>query len=207
MITENSRSRPRGRPPSSGHAQRQALLQAAQEQLTTADVADLNLRQIALRAGVTPPLAHYYFGNRNGLLAALLEERAAPRIDALLSAAGEVAQPVAALTRLVQRLTQLVAADEFLRRCLLLPAATMLRARLSAGLDALLARAQEAGQLRQDLPRDYLGNALLGLCLYPFMDSEASTSAAADAAGRATALTLLHAALLQDGILARPPRA
>jgi AcrR family transcriptional regulator len=202
MIDPTTTQRRRGRPTASSDAQRQGLLQAAQE-LMSASGQDLNLRQVALRAGVTPPLAHYYFGNRDGLLAALLDERAAPRIDALLNTAREQAsQPIVALTRLMQRLTQVALADNFLRCCLLLPAAASLRQRLRIGLRDLLQQAQTAGQLRTDLPPDYLGNALLGLCLAPLMDC----SEAPDAAGQAAALTLRHAALLQGGILPRPYR-
>jgi TetR/AcrR family transcriptional regulator len=203
MITPAATSRPRGRPPASDAAQRHRLLQAAQELLTATELADLNLRQVALRAGVTPPLAHYYFKNRAGLLAALLEECAAPRIDALIAANHDQAVlPVATLTRLMQRLIQLAATDAFLCRCLLLPAAGSLRERLRTSLGDLLQQAQASGQLRADLPRDYLCNALLGLCLFPLMDSGATQ----DAARLAASLTLRHAALLQDGILPRAQR-
>jgi AcrR family transcriptional regulator len=171
--------------------------------LTATDVADLNLSQVALRAGVTPPLANYYFKNRNGLMTALLEERVAPRIDALITAThAQPALPVARLTRLMQRLIQLAATDAFLCRCLLLPAAGSLRERLRASFCDLLQQAQASGQLRADLPHDYLGNALLGLCLFPFMDSGFTQ----DPARHAATLTLQHAALLQDGILPRTQR-
>ncbi|MEO8314236.1 MAG: TetR/AcrR family transcriptional regulator [Pseudomonadota bacterium] len=173
------------------------LLVAAEELLASAG--DLTLRQVALRAGVTPPLAHYYFGNREGLVAALVEERAGSRIDELLAAAQKhVAQPLVALTRLMQRLTLLAAHDGFLRRCLLLPAGDTLRVRLRAGLDQLLQEAQATGQLRTDLTAGYLAEALLGLCLFPFIDATSDQDGE-----RAAVLTLRHVALLQDGILSR----
>jgi TetR/AcrR family transcriptional regulator len=178
--------------------QRDRLLQAA-EQLLTGTESDLTLRQVALRAGVTPPLAHYYFGNRDGLIAILLDERARPRVEELLSATVErAAQPVAALTRLMQRLTLLLAHDRFVGRCLLLPAGEPLRTRIRAVLLQLLQDAQASGLLRADLSASYLADALLGLCLFPFLDP-GSEATPIDAA----VLTLQHVALLQQGIRPR----
>ncbi|MEO6080539.1 MAG: TetR/AcrR family transcriptional regulator [Steroidobacteraceae bacterium] len=194
-----------GRPRAGLNVQRRRLMQAARDLLMRPDGRDLALRQVALRAGVTPALAHYYFANRDGLLAALIEELAAPKIDDLLSAAQvRAAQPVAALTFLMQRLTSLAASDNFLCRCLLLPAAQPLRDRLRALLRDLLQSAQTAGLLRTDLSLGYLCDALLGLCLFPFLDAGA---AANNAGERAAELTLQHVALLQDGIVhAHRPR-
>jgi TetR/AcrR family transcriptional regulator len=178
--------------------QRDRLLQAA-EQLLESEVSDLTLRQVALRAGVTPPLAHYYFGNRDGLIAILLDERAGPRLDELLSiAAARAAQPVAALTRLMQRLTLLVANDRFMGRCLLLPPGEPLRNRIRAVMRELLQAAQASGQLRADLSASYLADALLGLCLFPYLDAGSDADR-----GDAAALTLQHVALLQEGIRPR----
>jgi AcrR family transcriptional regulator len=93
MRNERKVSRSRGRPKGSPDVQRAQLLQVA-ELLLPDSPHDLSLRQVALRAEVTPPLAHYYFGNREGLHRALVIERAAPRIEALLTAALErVAHP------------------------------------------------------------------------------------------------------------------
>jgi AcrR family transcriptional regulator len=192
-------ARIRGRPKGTGLAQRDHLLRAAEE-LLDGTASDLNLRQVALRAGVTPPLAHYYFGSRDGLFTALLNERAGPRIEDLLAAATErAAHPVAALTRLMQRLSLTLANDRFVARCLLLPAGAPLRERVRAVLQELLQGAQAAGQLRADLPANYLADALLGLCLFPFLDSDPVHNGGE----RAAALTLQHVALLQDGIRPR----
>jgi AcrR family transcriptional regulator len=190
-------SRRRGRPPSSRTTQRTRLLQAARELL--AEGQDLALGRIAARAGVTPALANYYFLNRDGLVGALLQERAAPRVDDLIGAARvRAAQPVVALTFLMQRLTSMLATDTFLCRSLLLPEARSLRERLRTSLSELLQRARREGQLRADLPLEYLSDTLLGLCLFPFMDSDAAGSNAGE---RVAALTLQHVALLQDGIV------
>lgn len=182
--------------------QRTRLLQVAEQLLPNAQD-EFSLRQVALRAEVTPPLAHYYFGNRDGLLRALVSERAMPRIEELLTAASERASvPVPALTRLMQRLTLLCANDGFVRCCLLLPAGEPLRARLRVVMQELLQSAQATGQLRADLSATYLADTLLGLCLFYFLDAHSGE----DLGERAAALTLQHVALLQDGIRPRPPQ-
>jgi TetR/AcrR family transcriptional regulator len=192
--------RNRGRPKGTTDIQRSRLLHAA-EQLLPGAQDEFSLRQVALRAEVTPPLAHYYFGNRDGLLRALVSERAAPRIEELLAAAGErSSRPVSALTSLMQRLTLLCARDAFLRACLLLPAGEPMRASLRIALTELLQGAQAAGQVRADLAASFVADTLLGLCLFPFVDSGNGN----DMVERAAALTLHHVALLQDGL--RPRR-
>jgi AcrR family transcriptional regulator len=202
MVRDLQPSRSRGRPKGAADIQRTRLLQAA-EHLLPIVPGELSLRQVALRAQVTPPLAHYYFSNRDGLISALVSERAAPRVDELLAAARERAsQPVSALTRLMQRLTLLTASDGFVRCCLLLPAGEPLRASLRAGLHELLQVAQTTGQLRADLSASYLADSLLGLCLFPFLDG----SSGQDPGELAASLTLQHVALLQDGIRPRVHR-
>lgn len=198
MSDKKTALRNRGRPKGSGDLQRQRLLRAAEELLDGTGY-DLSLRQVAALAGVTPPLTHYYFKSRDGLFEALVDERARPHIDELLTSTRErAAQPVAALTRLMQRLTLLIASDPFIGRCLLLPAGRALRAELRTDLAALLQTAQAAGQLRADLSSGFLAEALLGLCLFPSLDGTSDAGAE-----QAAALTLQHVALLQDGILPR----
>lgn len=194
--------RARGRPRATA-SQRTALLQAARHMATVAPNQELNLRQIALRAGVTPALAHYYFKNRDGLLAALIDELAAPQIEALVqSVQAQSGGPAAALTSLMQRLSALLARDRFLAHCLLMQAAASVRARLKARLQTLLAQGQLGGALRSDLPADYLAETLLGLAVFPLLDAEVSVEPAEWAA----ALTLQHVALLQGGIRVQRPR-
>jgi AcrR family transcriptional regulator len=182
------------------------MLACAAELLLAPGAGELTLQQVARAAAVTPALAHYYFGNREGLWAALIAERVAPHVEDLLHAARiRAGQPVAALTFLMQRTTSLLATEPLLRHCLWLSCAPAqaLRDQLRATLADLLTRAQRSGVLRADLPVPYLCDSLLGLVLFPFFD------AARDDGGgeRVAALTLQHVALLQDGIVrAQRPR-
>jgi TetR/AcrR family transcriptional regulator len=202
MVIEHSRQRrSRGRPPGSRRGQRSRLLGVAHELLGGGAPQDLTLRQVALSAGVTPALAHYYFNNHDGLISALLDERVAPRIEDLVAAArARAGQPQLALTFLIQRTCALLASDPLLRRCLWMPqpAALRLRSQMRTCLQELLARAQKMEALRADLSPEYLADSLLGLVLFPFLDADA----AADSSGeRAAQLTLQHVTLLRDGIV------
>jgi AcrR family transcriptional regulator len=146
-------------------------------------------------------LAHYYFGNHDGLVGAVIEERVAPRIeDAVAAARARAGQPQLALTFLIQRICALLATEPVVRRCLWLPqpAALRMRDHIRICLRELLARAQNMEALRADLPPEYLADSLLGLVLFPFLDADP----AADSSGeRAAQLTLQHVALLRDGIM------
>ena len=194
-------SRPRGRPPGHRPAQRSRLLDAASRLLASRAPQDLTLRHVAQSAGVTPALAHYYFGDRDGLVETLLSERVAPALTELATAAlARAEHPLQALTFLMQKTSALLASDPLARQCmwLPLPAATKLRGQLRNALHQLLVDAQERRVLRTDLAPEYLATSLLALALFPFLDTPAG---AALPARQVSQLTLQHVALLRDGIL------
>lgn len=58
--------------PDSGTA-REQLLEAASEIMRDGDTLDLSLSELSLRAGLNSALVKYYFGNKSGLLHALLD--------------------------------------------------------------------------------------------------------------------------------------
>jgi AcrR family transcriptional regulator len=192
--------RRRGRPKGKRNLQRGRLLGAAREFLCRETPDALNLRRLAEAAGVTPALAHYYFGNRDGLIDALFAEQLVTVVEELLAASRARAhQPLQAITTLLQRTAALLASDALLRRCLwlALPAAITLRGQLRSCLRELLVRAQNSGALRSDLAADYLADSLLGLVLFHFLDERPNATGAEDVAE----LMLQHVALLRDGIL------
>ncbi len=196
-----SGTRRRGRPPGERNLQRSRLLAAAGNLIGSRPLQTLNLRQIAQKAGVTPALAHYYFGSLEGLVEALLIERVSPHVDGLVAAArARAAQPQLALTLLMQRTCSLLASDPLVRRCLWLPlpAALKLRNQLRTCLREQLVRAQDMQALRTDLSPDYLTDSLLGLTLFPFLDDTQESHSGGE---RVTQLTLQHVALLRDGIV------
>jgi TetR/AcrR family transcriptional regulator len=52
---------------------REQLLDAASEIMREGDTIDLSLSELSLRAGLNSALVKYYFGNKNGLMQALLD--------------------------------------------------------------------------------------------------------------------------------------
>jgi AcrR family transcriptional regulator len=194
-------TRRRGRPAGTRDGQRAQLLSSALELLRTQQWQDMSLRQVALKAGVTPALAHYYFRNRDGLIDALFVEQLLPRIQELIvAAAARVEEPQQALTTLMQRTTALLASDAAWSRCIwvTLSAGHRLRAQLRATLAELISRAQQEQILRADLTAEYLADVLLGLMLFPFLDG---TYGAQNGGNGVPQLLLQHIALLRSGVL------
>lgn len=72
------RRRAPGRPAADGADLRARLLDAAVAGFARRGIAGSTLRDIAGDAGTTPALLHYYFGNRDTLLEAVIEERLMP---------------------------------------------------------------------------------------------------------------------------------
>ncbi|UVE18886.1 TetR/AcrR family transcriptional regulator [Pseudomonas sp. LS44] len=77
-----NRPRSPGRP-SGDPQQREALLDAAVEIFAHHGIRAASLRGIATQAGVTPALINYYFGNKQRLVEAAVQERLLPLIQAL----------------------------------------------------------------------------------------------------------------------------
>jgi TetR/AcrR family transcriptional regulator len=87
-----ARKRRPGRPRADQANLRERLLDAAVECFTTTSIAAASLRSIAVAAGVTPAMVHYYFGSKERLLEAFIAERILPEVALLaegVRAAGE----------------------------------------------------------------------------------------------------------------------
>ncbi|HET8696142.1 MAG TPA: TetR/AcrR family transcriptional regulator [Gammaproteobacteria bacterium] len=182
MATKASqrRSRPRrpGRPRADAN-QRERLLDAAVECFTSEGIAAASLRGIAVKAGVTPALVHYYFGSKQRLLDAFVAERLMPFIAALggaLQSAGEdpralVAAFVRGLHAAVEHLPWLpglwlreVIGEGGALRDVLLKQISPKVPRLLAERFAAL---QKEGALNRDLDPRLLVVSLVGLTLFP----------------------------------------
>ncbi|MEY2159095.1 MULTISPECIES: TetR/AcrR family transcriptional regulator [unclassified Rhodanobacter] len=86
MTTPNKRSkagRRAGRPGGDDRDLRQHLLDAAIAQFARVGIGATSLRAIATAAGVTPALLHYYFGDKERLVQALVDERLLPTLAPL----------------------------------------------------------------------------------------------------------------------------
>ena len=87
-----TRGRRVGRPRGDDGDLRGRLLDAAAGQFAQAGIAAASLRTIAREAGVTPAMLHYYFGNKDALVRALLTERLMPAVLPLREALATVGE-------------------------------------------------------------------------------------------------------------------
>jgi len=168
-----------GRPPKTRGDQRERLLDVAVALFSKNGVAETPLSAIARRARVTPAMLHYYFGNRERLLDALMDERVAPliaRVGAELDASD--GEPVALARAFVGTIIGVLAENPWLpplwvrevlseggllRERLLKRGAAQLAPRLAG----LLAEGQRRGLLNPSLDPRLTVVSMIGLTIFP----------------------------------------
>ena len=168
-----------GRPRADEANQRERLLDAAVQCFTTDGIAAASLRSIAVKAGVTPALVHYYFGSKQKLLDAFVAERLMPFVGALgasLQTVGE--DPRALVTAFVRGLyaavehlpwlpglwlREVIGEGGALRDVLLKQISPTVPRLLAERFAAL----QKEGALNGDLDPRLLVVSLVGLTLFP----------------------------------------
>jgi AcrR family transcriptional regulator len=174
-----SRTRKPGRPAAEPGDLRERLLDSAIAAYARAGIAGTSLRDIAREAGVTPALIAYYFGNKEALVEAVVEERILPAVAALrlrMQAAGE--EPRALVEGFVRGMQDLVARHPWLPslwvREILIEGGTLrdlLLTRVAPQIPQVLAErfaaAQDRGQLNPALDPRLLVVSLIGLTLFP----------------------------------------
>lgn len=215
-MVQTAGTRLRGRPQTGieerENAFRERLVDAARDLFAAQGFAATSLRQISLRAGVTPALAHYYFKDKAGLLVVLMRERVAPLTGAIAAALEDhEADAVAALAAFVQQFTRMSSRNPWLPPLLLrelvdnADPVTQIMRPLVQKLRALVAAGQEKNLIRRDLHAQSIVQSVLSLCAFPFLVGDAlrkELGAAADASA-AAGMTLHHLAVLQDGLRPR----
>jgi TetR/AcrR family transcriptional regulator len=215
-VVKTAQTRLRGRPQAGSgereNAFRELLVDAARDLFADQGFAATSLRQISLRAGVTPALAHYYFKDKAGLLVVLMRERVAPLTVAIAATLEEhETDAVAALAAFVQQFTRVSSRNPWLPALLLRelvddadPMTQAMRP-LVQKLQALVAAGQERNLIRRDLHAQSIVQSVLSLCAFPFLAGDAlrkELGASADASA-AIGMTLHHLAVLQDGLRPR----
>lgn len=173
-----ARRRSPGRPVGNAN-QRERALDAALACFAKAGVAATSLRAIAVEAGVTPAVLHYYFGDKPQLLEAVVDERLLPASAALRVQVASAGEDVAALVAaVVNGVGQLVAAHPWLPalwvREVLCEGGALREAMigrigplLAQGLAQRFAAARKNGDLHADLDPRLLVVSLVGLTLFP----------------------------------------
>ena len=203
-----------GRPAAGDPDLRAALVDAARDEFARHGFAAASLRRIAAEARVTPALAHYYFGDKAGLLEAVIEHRVAPLVagmSAAVAAAGP--EPLPALKAFVRAYTATAAQNPWLPQLVVREVLTSdgaLRGsfpqRFAGGLSTLLrglvAAAQARGEIRAGLDPAQVVMSIISLCIFPFLAAPLVNGVLGVGTGpeRAGALADHHLAVLLDGI-------
>ncbi len=98
-----------GRPAAGQPGQRERILDAATDLFSRQGVAGTPVKAIATLAGVTPALVHYYFGGRDLLLDAVIEEKVQPLVARFFATSQADDEPLAMLVGIATRLIRAVA--------------------------------------------------------------------------------------------------
>lgn len=179
-MAEKTSKVARGRPAAHQSEDRRALLlDAALALFARQGIAATSLNAIAKQARATPALVHYYFGNREQLVEALVAERIAPVVDSL---AAELARldddPLQAIYALARRLLsaleelpwlpplwvrEVLCEGGYLRAHLLQHIAPQMAKRVQK----LAQAAQQAGQMNPALDPRLVIVSVIGLTLLP----------------------------------------
>jgi AcrR family transcriptional regulator len=181
MAVRKRVSRSPGRPTQGVGDQREALLDAAKLAFARHGFAGASLRQIAAEAAVTPALAGYHFGDKAGLLTAVIEYRVAPLVGSVVDTLSDARdEPMAALQRFVATYTATAARNPWVPQLIVrevLNEEGVLRqsfeqrfaGTVAAHLTATIRRAQRHNDLRSDLDPRHVAMSLLSLCIFPFI--------------------------------------
>jgi TetR/AcrR family transcriptional regulator len=172
-----------GRPhPVPGVDARELLLDAAVALFAEQGIAGTTIAEIAVRAGVTPAMVHYYFTNRDRLLDALVRERLQRILTTVWSPVTASNEVVPMLRGLVQRILQAVELNPWLPSLWIREIVTeggQLRSRLLKALPvdyvqhviSIIAAAQRRGEIIPQLEPRLLPVSVIGLTLLPFAAS------------------------------------
>lgn len=177
-ATRGRKRRP-GRPRADEANQRERLLDAAIACFAGHGIAATSLRSIAVEAGVTPALVHYYFGSKEQLLDVFVAERLMPLVASLgagLQGAGS--DPRALVSGFVHALYAAVARSPWLPALWLREVITengalrplffdQISHRVPRALAERFAALQQQGALSPRLDPRLLVVSLIGLTFFP----------------------------------------
>ena len=179
MARRPSNAGPVGRPAEHDrHEVRARLSASARELFARQGFEAVSLRQVAEAAGVTPAMVHYYFGGKQGLWLAVLEDYLEEALGSMLAARAEIEGPgglAVYLTRHAELLGRQPWVAPLLFREVVLgggPSAEFVRrfpAQLRDMLRGAIAKARSRNELAADLDTDLLVLSLLSAAVFPFL--------------------------------------
>jgi AcrR family transcriptional regulator len=98
---------------------RELLLEAASQIMRDGDTIDLSLSELSMRAGLNSALVKYYFGNKEGLMQALLDRDMEKIIDSLEALVAKDMEPETKLRRHIGAVIDTYFAYPYLNRLLM----------------------------------------------------------------------------------------
>jgi TetR/AcrR family transcriptional regulator len=179
MARPRTARRSIGRPhPVPGVDARELLLDAALSLFAEQGIAGTTIAEIAVQAGVTPAMVHYYFTNRDRLLDALVRERLQRILTTVWSPVTASNEVVPMLRGLVQRILRAVELNPWLPSLWIREIATeggQLRSRLLKTLPfeyvqhliSVVTAAQRRGEVIPQLEPRLMPVSVIGLTLLP----------------------------------------
>ena len=181
MNTRRQTAKPRGRRPAVENFDvREHLLDTATRLFSERGIAATTVAQIAAAAGVTSALVHYYFTNRETLLDAIVEERLAPSVGYVWSAAASESSddPFVMAGELVTRLFDVTGRMPWLPPLWLrevINEGGMLRDRMITRIPfnhikrfgARIMQAQQGGAVNPELDPLLMFNSIIALVMLP----------------------------------------
>ncbi|HEY4367862.1 MAG TPA: TetR/AcrR family transcriptional regulator [Steroidobacteraceae bacterium] len=181
MKTQRRQPRQRGRPPVEAEADiRNALLEAAHRLFLKHGFDKVTAREIALAAGTTPAMIHYYFTNKLGLFRAMLQQAIEPVRQQLAASLATDAAPPLDLRAFVTAYMKTAAANQWIatfvvnevfpehgrfRTTFIREVATPMMSMFTQVLE----RARAGGVLKADVDVHFAALSLLSLCIFPFI--------------------------------------
>ena len=178
--------RPRGRPETAVNVdRREDILNAAERLFALQGFSATAIREIAEEVDVNTAMVHYYFGSKTQLLQAVMDRVLEPLAVAI---SGLQEQEQVNIQDFISLVFQTVSTHQFLpqlvAREVFLPGGKMQQQfleqfapRLGGRLPGILQKAQQAGQIKQDLNPNITAMMILSLCFFPFMAKPATEAA------------------------------
>lgn len=178
MATQTDIRRP-GRPTGAQGEVKQALIAAARR-LFAAQGYGVPLRAVAEDAGVNPAMIHYYFGDKQGLYEAVLQETVGPFLTRLREVATQPSPGQGEIRVFLEAYIGMLASNPWIPQLIIREVLAdhgrfrdrFIRQFASQGralLVELIGREQRTGHLRADLDPELAGLSLMSLALFPFL--------------------------------------
>jgi len=177
-VPQPETGKPQGRPPKEGSADiRQQIMDSAVDLFANQGYAATPVREIADRVGVNPAMIHYYFGSKEALLHAAMEQLLEPLADAVAVMQKRREAPVREIVSLVMgAFAKTPKLPVLMTREVLMPGGVLqehfikhFAPRLGGALPHLLREEQAKGRLRSELDTRLAAQMLFGLCAFPFI--------------------------------------